>query len=272
MLNYVMNSKEFEFQADSQLSSILAEFDSPYIISIIHDVLSNVFNSFDVIPKPNIIQSFETVFKQLFQYYPTDSDNIINTRTEIYRDIINYICSIYNMTFVQNENTDFYTVAFNLYDFFVAKFDPYLVEFYSKFIVKEKENIYNSLSQDALKKSKDSDSVYNKLMFDNKTTLITVINNIPEVINNIINTNVSDSQVYEMIYLNATTQDNLSMSVAIINLMLDHFKTSNGIVGIYRKLLSNPVIYPNILTALRMKIQQDNLNIINPRLAAQFTK
>ena len=48
MLNFLTNSKEYEIQANGQLSSILSQFDSDYVMHVIEATLEDQFLYFDI--------------------------------------------------------------------------------------------------------------------------------------------------------------------------------------------------------------------------------
>ena len=59
MLNFLMNDKEYEIQANMQVATILSQFDSNYIMDVISDTIDQQFQTFNTITRPNIVQSFE---------------------------------------------------------------------------------------------------------------------------------------------------------------------------------------------------------------------
>ena len=91
MLNFLTNSKEYEIQANGQLSSILSQFDSDYVMHVIEATLEDQFLYFDILEKPNAVKAFEQVFSQLFEMYQLDTDNIADTRIDAYSSIIHIL-------------------------------------------------------------------------------------------------------------------------------------------------------------------------------------
>ena len=65
MLDFLMNNREYELQSDNQLASILVQFDSDYAMNVIEDTLTQMFNRFDTLPKPNIVKAFKQTFQLL---------------------------------------------------------------------------------------------------------------------------------------------------------------------------------------------------------------
>ena len=66
MLNFLTNSKEYEIQANGQLSSILSQFDSDYVMHVIEATLEDQFLYFDILEKPNAVKAFEQQFYMCF--------------------------------------------------------------------------------------------------------------------------------------------------------------------------------------------------------------
>ena len=253
MLNFLMNDKEYEIQANMQVATILSQFDSNYIIGVVEDTIKNQFNYFDTIPKPNIVQSFEDYFKELYATYPSDKDNIDDTRNEAYHNIMDIICSKFNLNKFETENTDIFTLAFYLYDFFVSKFNFYMVNFYSKYITEEKSNIFINMGlQKASENRVDVSSNYNRYAFGDDEELAIVIANLPNVLSALRSNDIPDATVYGYSYAN---------NPAIISLFEDHIDPAISIFSLYNNILFNQYIYPNAITQIRLKLQMDNKNI-----------
>lgn len=248
MLNFLMNDKEYEIQANMQVATILSQFDSNYIMDVISDTIDQQFQSFNTITRPNIVQSFEEYFKQLKFQYPTDIDNIDDTRYSAYQNIIDIICSKFNLDRFNLETVDNYTLAFFLYDFFVSKFDLYMVNFYSRFVVQEKSNIFINLGLQKSSELGDASSNYNRYAFSDDEELAAVVANLPNILSALKNNDISDSDIYRSIYNNPD----------IVNLFETHIAPNISIFDIYNRILFNQVLYPSVITQIRLKIQMEN--------------
>ena len=104
MLDFLMNDKEYEIQANGQVATILSQFNSDYVMDVVRNTLSEQFNHFDTVPKPNIAESFETYFKELLNTYPTDETNILETRHQTFTDIRDIICRQFALGFVNEDD------------------------------------------------------------------------------------------------------------------------------------------------------------------------
>ena len=249
MLNFLMNDKEYEIQANMQVATILAQFDSGYVMDVVEDTINSIQFDFDIIPRPNIVQSFEEYFKVLLNTYPSDIENINLTRNDAYHNIMDIICSKYGLQRTETENTDIYTLAFYMYDFFVSKFDSYLVNFYSSYITRNKSDIFTSLGLDRSIENTDVSSNYNRYAFGSDQELATVVANLPLVLGTIKNFDISDTDIYRYTYGNVP---------AVINMLEDHIEPAISIFSMYNNILFNNTMYPNIITQIRLKIQMEN--------------
>lgn len=152
--------------SEANLSGILAHFNTELIFDIIEDNINNKFNTYQAI-SPNIINSYETNFKQLLIGYPFGNEEIQDVRDKTYYEIIEVLCNKYDLIFNKDIQVDTYSAAFYLYQFLVSSFRNNIVSFFSNFIIKEKNYLYESLQLARFKKDKDSNSIYNKKVYKN---------------------------------------------------------------------------------------------------------
>ena len=96
-------------------------------MNVVEDTLTQMFNRFDTLPKPNIVKAFKQTFQQLYTTYPYDQEEISAKEKEMYRDTISAVSKKYGFQFIENEETDLYLAAMFIYDFFVSNFNNYLV-------------------------------------------------------------------------------------------------------------------------------------------------
>lgn len=247
MLDFLTNNKVYELQSDNQIAGILSQFDSDYIMDVVENTLQDMFNQFDTFSKPNIPKAYEDVFKLLYTAYPTDQDNINDTRYETYKSIINIICNRFGITFNETEYTDMYTVAYLIYDFFVSRFNFYMVDFFSRYIYEQRDDIYKNLNLEELSKERDTSSNYGRMVFGDQECMATIAANLPMVLNSIRSiTNIDDYVIYRYAYGN---------NMDAINMLLNHIIVPNGLYSIYNNLLFNSELYASIVTHIRLRIQ-----------------
>lgn len=248
MLDFLINNKEYEIKANNQLSVILSQFDATYIMDIIEDTLSHQLNSFSLTGPPNAVESFEMMFKELYENYPTDHTNIDDSRVEVYREIINAICRHMGLSFQETEWTNLYTVAYYLYDFYVAHLNNYLVTFYDRYIQSEKDNLYANYRLEGLEKKKDMGSNYVHYAFGDDETIALIVSNLPLVLQNLKQMPITDEYVYRTIYG--------SQNEPIVQMLVQSIVSRSSVFGIFNMILFNERLYPTIVTHIRMAIQQ----------------
>lgn len=256
MLDFMMNDKVYENQANDQLSVILSQFDSGYVMDVVEDTLNNNMNSFSTIPRPNAVLSFETIYKELYNTYPFDIDNVNQSRIETYTTIIDFICKKFDIMFTQPDDIDIYTIAFYMYDFFVSKLDLYLVKFYANHIINEKEDIYTSMNLEGLGSNKDISSIYSQMQFDDDKELAVIAANLPMVLKELsASTQVPDYVIYRSIY--GDMPDVLPVFEECILCKIPVFT-------IYNRILFNPDLYGSVITEIRIALQKSiNMDRVN---------
>lgn len=246
MAGFLSNSKVFEVQANNQVAALLAEFDSGYVMGVVEDTLNQLFNHFDLIPRPNIVQSFETIFKEMNNTYPSDLDNINQCRIETYQTIIGFICKKFELRFVQPENVDLHTLAFFLYDFFVARLNIYMVQFYVKHILNEKESIINMLNMEEIMKNQDANFNYNRMAFGNDE-MAAIASNIPFILQKLSQVPVMDHQILWYTY---------GQQPEIVQMIENAITPSVPIFNRFNAILFNEALYGPIVTNIRIQFQQ----------------
>lgn len=199
MSQFISNFLTYNINTEGEIARILSHFDSEYIFDIIRDNL-NQRSNYTAISAPNIVSSFEQNFKLIKDQYQTDIDQIERVRVQTYKEIIDIICKEYNLQFNEtDDNLDYYSAAYYLYDFLVANFSNYLVFFFANYIFRERNSIYEAFGLADLKKNKDNSTVYGKKIYkDIKFAMITA--NVDFIIDNICNYDISLYTILETVY------------------------------------------------------------------------
>ena len=134
--------------------------------SIIEKINTRNFYSMN---NPNVVYSYELNFQQIKSLYPTDIQNIDAVRLETYREVIEILCNHHGLAFNENEQFDYYSAAYYLYDFLVSNFLTNIVNFYVKYLIMEKSRLYEYI----LSRGTDRDMGYSKKIYkDNKVATI----------------------------------------------------------------------------------------------------
>lgn len=240
----VANSQVYNIQTENEVAIILSRFNSNFIFDVIRDNLAQKFN-YSFISAPNVVAAFEQNFKYFQIRYPSDYDNIEVVRISTYKEIINILCNEYNLQFNDNDGLDYYSLALYLYDFLACNFNNYMVSFFANYIYKEKNSLYEFLNMEALKKNKDSSTIYGKKIY--KDPKLAILNaNLNSVIASICNFDITFENILSIVYSNKNIVNYLTAHVSPIN---DFFKSTYC----YSFSLD---MQPVILTNIRLEIQK----------------
>lgn len=246
---------------DIALSNILSNFDTGYILDIVRDSINKRFRPYATgMPGLNAI---EMNFRNLESGTDDSSQKrkIIETRARTYSEIINILCQYYNLTYIPNEDTDDYAVAYFLYDILVANYTSTIINFFVRYIHENKDNIYAAASADN-KITKDDTSSYSKKIYtDPKMGYIH--SNIAKIMDNIAVSDITMDKIVHYGYGDPNCERLLGMCVnENSHLFLEHFAP----------ILQNPSTRADLITAVRLALQKysnADMSIIVPNMAAQ---
>lgn len=180
-----MDNHYYEMGTENELATILSHYDSNFVYDTINFQVNHVRNTaYNLTPIPNIVDAWEQNFKAIIDQYGAEGmTQIQEVRQETYHEIINIICNAYGLSFTI-EDVDPYTAAYTLYDIFVCNMSALTINFFAKYIYKERNALYDSMGLSEYKKNKDSSTIYGKKVY--KDIKLAVINaNIIKVIDNI---------------------------------------------------------------------------------------
>lgn len=241
----------YEINNEYNVTDILAHFDSSYILNIIKDKLENISFATSQI-EPNIVVSFENNFKNMNDRFPGDSQNIRNIREQVYRDIIRILTNKFNLQFnMSDENIDLYTAAYYLYDFLMSHRNNIMVNFFTAFIINNKESLCTTLNIEEFRKGKDSAAAYSKRVYqDNKFAIISA--NMPAIINYISTLDVSLLNIFQ------STYKDIKLVQFLDNAFADK---GNFFKDYYCSILNKPEELPIIITNIRLALQSHVGNI-----------
>lgn len=232
---------------ENQLTSILSHYDTEYVMNVLDNAMSSRFNPNAVLQQPNAVAAWEQNFKQLiaeFENSASSKQKIMQVREDTYKEIILRICNEFKLNFTIEDDVDWYSAAYYLYDFFVANFNTNLITFFSNYIYKERAGIYESMNLIEYRKNKDSSTLYGKKMY--KDIKIAVINaNIDYVVSNLCGIDINLLDIFALVY----SQRELSAYMSnIVTSQGDFFKD-------YYAFIMQTSIKPILLTEIRFAIQ-----------------
>lgn len=195
-MGFNSNNTDYTILTEAEITSILNNFDEDMIYDIVETSLNNKYRDYTQ-NLSNIVYSLENNFKMQIEQYGIQE--LQGKRISIYNNIIKQLCEYHNLQFNEYENIDYYSAAFYLYDFLVAKFSENITIFIINYIIKEQDSIYNLLSSEN-KKTRDASSVYSKKIYKANTKLALIHAFLGDVIDNICEFDISLEALLDTIY------------------------------------------------------------------------
>lgn len=255
MTTFIGNSV-YDIVAENEMLSVLSHFDTDYIFNMIKDMSTQKYESCQP-TNANVVYVYEQYFKGLKSQASTDSDieEIDYIRDKTYIEIIDILCKDHNLYCEPTlDHSKYYTMAFYLYDFLIAKYRNHVVTFFSNFILREKNNLYESLDLARFKKNKDSSTIYNKKIFKN-TKLAVIASNLEYIIDNISVFDISFETILDMIYNDRDIVNFLSSNISPLG---DFFKNTFTLA---MKSSIRPIILTDIRLFISREAIEDDINI-----------
>ena len=250
------NTQPYQISSEHDITNILAHFDSNYIFDVIEDKLEQL-NFANTLPEPNMVSAFENNFKLMEEQFPGDINNIKNVREQVYRDVIRILCTKFNLEFNEADDyIDLFTAAKFLYEFVVCRRNQIMVNFFTAFIINNKDSICATLNIEDFKKSKDSASAYGKRVYDDsKYALISA--NITNVINFISNMDITLANIFQSTYVDQ------SLVAFLINAFADR---GNFFKDFYCSVLNKPEELPIVITSIKLQLQSIVGNVTQDKI------
>jgi len=255
-MNLNNGNRLFNVVNENQLTSILSHYNTEFVLSIVDNAIVSRFNTNAILRQPNVVAAWEQNFKQLLSDFEDSSSSkqqILQVREDTYKEIIAKICNEFQLNFTIDENIDWYSAAFYLYDFFVSNFNINLTNFFSSYIYKERSDIYDSMDLASFRKNKDSSTLYGKKTYkDIKLAIIS--SNAGFVIDNLCGIDISLADIFNVLY----KQKELAYYMStLVTSKGDFFK------DYFASILNTP-IRPILLTEIRMQINAIAMSHDNP--------
>lgn len=190
------NNTDYSILTEAEVSAILNNFDEDMIYDIVETSLHNKYRDYNQ-NLSNIVASLESIFKEQMAQYGISELN--QRRLTLYNNIIQQLCKFHNLEFNEFENMDYYSAAFYLYDFLVARFSENITTFIINYVIREQESLYSLLNIDS-KKSKDSSSMYSKKIYKTNPKLAILHAYLNDVIDHICSFDIDLLYLLDTIY------------------------------------------------------------------------
>lgn len=191
------NSLLYNIVSDNQLASILSYFDPDYIYNIVTNSLRYKFRPYNP-PLPNLVNSLEMDYKATFENYP-ETEETKQSRFAAYTNIIKIICDTHDIDY-NLENVDIYSAASTIYDLLISNFSNNIINFFTNYIIKERNSLYNGLNLATLKKNKDSTTIYNKKIFYKSIKIATINANLELILDSMKVFDITFEDILSFIY------------------------------------------------------------------------
>ena len=234
----------YNIVSDNELASILNYFNDDYLLNIINYNLQNKFKPYNL-PIPNLASSLEILYNTIKDNYGP-LEELAQKRIYTYQSIISTICDQCNMDY-NIEGIDIYSAANIIYDLFITNFSNNIINFFTNYIVKERNALYNGLNLSLYKKNKDSTTLYSKKIFYKSNRLGIINANLELVLDSIKVFDIPFEDVISYIY----PKNVVSFILSIIKPKEDFYKT------LFVPIIENPEYRSLLITSIRLNMQSN---------------
>lgn len=162
---------DYEVASFAEVASIINHFTPEMIEDIIDKAIANNEINYSQ-SLPNIPQAIEATYKQQMERLPQFSADMIAQKTSLYYSIIEKLTRCFGLQYTGGETTDVYSAVYWLYDFLISKFDKYMIEYLSNYIMRESDMFYQML---VTKEDRKDTSSYTRRVFKGDNLAIGVI-------------------------------------------------------------------------------------------------
>lgn len=179
----INSNSDYSVVSNAEAASIINRFTPEMINDIIDNALANKFRNYTN-QLVNMVAAIDQNNKIAMNALPDFANDIRATANDTYISIIHKICDSHNLSFIADPTTiDLYSAAYTLYDFFISQFNLYLFNFFTTYISREKNALYENLE---LSLKKKEGGAYSKKLYKGDNPKLAVIHaNLEYVIENI---------------------------------------------------------------------------------------
>lgn len=239
-----MCSGDYNIEAENACARLLTQFNSNFIYDICDNAL-DVKDSPSITTTPNIVTAAEFTFNDLLSQFPADEVNIKQVRDTTHLEIIDKLCTHYRITFIDPGDEYHFLLARNLYFLLASGYSRCLIKFLSSRIYKNKNELYDLIANQDVKKSKDTTTSYYKRVCKNDPKLGYIISNIGLVLDYILGLDISFYEILEYIFVDST----------IVELMANAFKFEDEFYNEYRNTMKMDIYRPTIENCIILQLQ-----------------
>lgn len=173
-MNLSQNS-DFNIVSSNEVASIICRFTPEMISDVVESNIETKYRSYS--PElANIVFSIEENYRMAQTGLPEFSTEIVSQRYNIYLQIIQQVCAAHQLQFIDADNTtmyrDIYTAAYTIYDFLIARYNLHLINFFTNYINREKNTLYETLE---LASKRKEASPYSKKIYKSSNSKLAII-------------------------------------------------------------------------------------------------
>ena len=173
------NSVIASIDTDRAISDILSNFSDDFIDDVLENSLQYKFSPFNI-RMPNYPAVLEDNFRSIINNAPGYAEEITEKRQATYTNMINYICNHYNLMMTSDIlDEEVYTVCYMMYDIFVANFTEKMIDFFAQYILNHITQLAAAIDEE----HRVIRTGYAKKMYNGKTEIAIVYDNLDIVIN-----------------------------------------------------------------------------------------
>jgi hypothetical protein len=243
------NMSNYTIHQENEALKVVSHLNEMSIIDIVKQDFMQRYDFSLVLPINNLPSIIEQTFKQTEDTYPESVQDLENRKNELYRVILDNVAQLCNVVFDEVDDSSLYSFTYYAYDFLISNFKPYLISFFTNFIIKEKNNIYINMNLSMYKKEKNSSTKYGKSMYTN-TKLAIISAYLDLVINNMSTFDIDLETILSNVYPNNS----------IITLLGNIHPINNFYTDNYISLVNTPLLRQSIVSNIRFALHNAAIN------------
>ena len=256
----VVNStnSDFAIMCDNDIAAILQNFSEESILNILDSILkgdgiaqSLVYGQGYVLS--NMVKTYEDNYIIAQSQYPSCSNELRMLRNNVYHAIMNRLCDHYSLSYI-DDGSDPFTLASHMYEFLVSDFSVIMINFLTRYIFKEVNNLYDMLK--VLSETGNAVIIHTTNPDGSSASkLDTVLDNLKVVITNMLGMDIPLEAIINDTYCNERVSLFLNSHISDNG---DFFKNK---VGSFIK-----SHLPLIITNIRLSIKQNGMDSLADRI------
>lgn len=256
---FLSNNTEYSVVTNAEVSDVIAHFSDEMIMDILDKNM--LYNRISSTPKANLVYSLEEDFKKCLELYPAYSEEILKKRFGIYSLIIERISQYYGIRCKETSNqSDIHAQAFLLYSLLVAEYMQNVVNFFTNYITREKNSIYELMETELSTKGKDFNITYSKKVYNGlNNKLVAIHANLDNVVDNICAFDIDFETFIRNVYFAQNAQISNYLSLIVVDDSGELFQKhivpfvmeNKAIILTYIKLSLQQIVEPEIKNYLK---------------------